>query len=254
MTTQISLDLLLTGLLAGVRLVTLLGASPLFGHLAVPPRLRVAIALGISLGLMPPAVPGLAELPAMSLGAAVIREALIGLALGFVVRVIFASFTLLGELVAIQGGLGAARVLDPANGAPTVALGRAFQTFALFVFLSIGGHQELIRAAAHSFAILPVAGVGPGVQYAVVAQTGGAIYDAAGRLALPVTAAMLVTNAGVGLVGRAIPQLNLMSVQLPAQVAFLLVLLSFGAQPLIEGMARLLTDWTHAAPELALGG
>jgi flagellar biosynthetic protein FliR len=181
---------------------------------------------------------------ALELAGLVLGEALIGVAMGFAARVIFAAFSLLGEFISLQGGLGAARVLDPTSGASSVVLAAAFQSFSLLTFLAIDGHHALLLSAAESFQQLPLGGGGPSLGVlAAIGQTGSMVYALALRLALPVTVAMLVTNAALGLLGRAIPQLNLMTLQLPAHVAFLLLLVALGARGMLDLMAESLLPW-----------
>ena len=82
---------------------------------------------------------------------------------------------------------------------------------------------------------------------------GGVIFRVAVHLAAPVTAAMIISNVAVGILGRSIPQLNLMALQLPAHVATTLLILGLGAGPLSDVMARTLGDFTHEAIASVLG-
>jgi flagellar biosynthetic protein FliR len=178
----------------------------------------------------------------------------IGLAIGFAAQLVFHAFGLLGEFLSTQGGIGAARMLDPTSGTSSVALAVALQDVALLTYLAIGGHHALLRGAAESFARLPVGAGGPPVgAFLAIAGMGSMLYATAARLALPVTVALLVTNAGLGLLGRAIPQLNLMTLQLPAHVAGLLLLLALGATALVDEAAALLGPWTGHVVDVVTG-
>jgi flagellar biosynthetic protein FliR len=131
----------------------------------------------------------------------------------------------------------------------------AFQAFAMLTFLAIDGHQALLLAAGESFQLLPLgAGAPSGDAFLAIANAGSVIFATAARLALPVTVAMLVANAGLGLVGRAIPQLNLMTIQLPAHVAMLLLLVAFGARELTDSMASILVPWMESLSPMVAGG
>lgn len=243
--------------LAAVRVLALFLVAPVFGHLSVPVRVRVGLALGVTVALLPV----LPELPAgpaagpWGLAGAVLGEVLSGVTLGFAVQLIFAAFGLLGEFVSIQGGLGAARVLDPTSGASSVALASLFQVFALLGYLAIGGHHDLLRALADSLHSIPLGGGGPERgAFAAVVGLGGSIFSVAARLAAPVTVAVFVANLALGILGRIMPQLNLMTVQLPAHIAFLLILLLLGATRMSAALAGILDGWTATALGAVAGG
>lgn len=241
----------------GLALTRMLGVflfAPVFGHTVVPFRVRLVLAVSVAWFVTPHlSATGLSV--DLGLGLALLREVVIGVALGFAAQLVFTGFALMAEMASIQGGLGAASVLDPANGANSVVLTSLVGAFALFVFLSAEAHHDLLRAAWLSFEHLPPGGsenLVPG--FAGMAGLGRGIFDLAVRLAAPFTAVMLVMNLGVGILGRAIPQLNLMSIQLPAQVGITLLLIALGAGPLVESMAEAMKLQAPIGLETLLGG
>jgi flagellar biosynthetic protein FliR len=256
-TWTISLDAFWAIALASVRIVALLAAAPIFGHRSVPVRIRAALALVLSVSVIPSAADAAFPVDAMPavLAMALAREALIGVALGFATRLVFAAFALFGEFASIQGGLGAARALDPESGASSVVIGSLLKVFALMVFLAVEGHHVVIRGLAASFESLPVGAASLGASRIWdVVGLGGVVFDTAVRLAAPVTVVMMVTNVGIGILGRAIPQLNLMAVQLPALIALLLITFLLAAGPLTSAIGHSLTSATNRAVLSVLGG
>ncbi len=254
MSAEVPLEALLGWLLASVRMLALFTAAPLFGNLAIAPRIRLGLALVVAFAIAPAPPPGLIRGDLLHFAGLVACEALIGVSIGFAAQLIFNVFGLLGEFLSTQGGIGAARMLDPTSGVSSVALAVALQDIAVLTYLGIGGHHALLRGAAESFARLPVGGGGPHAgAFLVIAGMGSVLYSAAVRLALPVTVALLVSNAALGLLGRAIPQLNLMTLQLPAHVAGLLLLLALGATALVDEAAALLGPWTGHAVAVVVG-
>lgn len=254
MTAALPLDGLIVWMLAGVRLLAMFTVAPLFGHLAIPSRIRLCLALVIAAGVAPETELGVAALDAFSLAGLVAAEASIGLAMGMLAQLIFAAFGMFGEFISVQGGLGAAHLVDPSSGAPSVALAAGLQSFALVVYLSIGGHHLLIQGAANSFELLPIGG-GPPDKRALlhVAALASVVYEVAVRLSLPVTVAMFVGNAGLGILGRAIPQLNLMTLQLPVHIAAMLLILTMGARTITHEMGSILTQWTGSIDRIVGG-
>lgn len=248
------LDALWALLLASVRMTALFAAAPIFSHRAVPLRVRGALALVVTWTFAPQlAAAGLPEagpVAALSLG----QEVLVGATLGFALRLVFAGFGLLGEFIAVQGGLGAATVLDPTSGSSSVVLTSLLQFYALAVFLAIEGHHAILRAAARSFALLPPGAAGlPADVWASVGSLGATVYEVGVRLAAPVTAVMLVSNVAVGILGRVIPQLNLMALQLPAHIGVTLLVLSLGTNAFSGAVADTLSALTEGAVAAVLG-
>ena len=255
MTASLPLDGLWLGLLVSTRLLALFSAAPVFSHRSVPVRVRVVLGLAVAAAVLP-GVAGVGPPPdaTLAVALALAREAALGLALGFAIRLVFAGFGLLGEFMAVQGGLGAATVLDPSSGASSVVLTSLLQFYALAVFLAVEGHHTILRAAARSFAVLAPGSTGPDVSaFAAVAGLGGSVYDVAVRLAAPVTAVMLISNVTVGILGRVIPQLNLMALQLPAHIGITLGVLALGTNAFSGAVAEPLTSLTDGAVLAVLG-
>ncbi len=242
--------------LASVRLMGMLTTAPLFSRSQLPARLRVLLSLALAWSLLPAgaAWDGEAVAPSGFLAAAA-GELLIGAAIGFAANMLFAAFHLMGEFVSIQGGLGAARVVDPTSGAPSVVIASLLDVMALLVYLSIDGHHALLRGMAQSLEVLPVgAGLPDLASLASLALLGADVFETAVLLSLPVTVAMFVSNVGLGVLGRAIPQLNLMMLQLPAHVGGLLVLLGVGAQSYTDAVGAAVVDWNARVLALLLPG
>jgi len=225
--------------LALTRLLGVFLFAPIYGHEAVPMRVRVGLAAVLAWVAAPASLPELWS--SQAFGLAIAREALIGVSLGFAASIVFSGFALMGELAAVQGGLGAAAVLDPSSGANSVVLSTLIGTIAALVFLVTGGHHEVLRAVFLSFEALPVGlGALPASGFASIASAGAIVFEVAVRIAAPFTVAMLASNVAVGMLGRAIPQLNLIALQLPAQIGLTLLLMALAAGLLVEEFAATL--------------
>jgi flagellar biosynthetic protein FliR len=243
-------------LLASIRVVGVFATAPLFSHTSIPSQIRAAFSIVVAVAIAPSieSSVNVLEMGALELALAVIREVVIGLALGYVSRLIFAIFGVLGQFISIQGGLGAARVIDPTSGASTVVMGSLLQSIGYLVFLAINGHHAVIRAISESFKLMPIGGPGIDVDaLLVVARMASVVFELAVRLAAPVTIAMLVANCSVGLLGRSIPQLNLMTLQLPAHVAIMMLLVAMGARSLVGEVSEILLPWIEDVPAVLAG-
>lgn len=244
--------------LATVRLTALFVVAPVFGQAVVPLRMRIALALVIAFAVEPRLAPPSELLAggAQRLAFTVLGEALFGLVLGFTTRLVFAGFTLFGEFVSIQGGIGAITTIDPQSGASSGAIPLLCDLLAVAVYLALDGHHALIRASVTSFSTLPIGSGGIGAEtLGMIPGLASTVFDLAVRLAAPVTVAMLVSNTALGILGRVVPQLNLMLVQLPAQIALTLFLLGVAGQTLVTVSGREMLQWgERVAESLGAGG
>ena len=246
MTVEIGLMPVLWSLLGSVRVFTMMIAGPVFSHPALSMRVRMMSALLVTWAAAPGAAPSLqtADWDVPTLAGAVLVEVMIGLIAGIGSGLVFAGILQLGEFVAVQGGLGAARSLDPTSGASSVAIGTAFNTLAMLIFLIIGGHHELIRGIVASFDALPIGADLPdaGV-FREIAALASVIWELAFQLGAPITIAIFVQNMATGVLARAMPQLNLLLVNLPLHVGMLLFFVGFGAMEFVHAFKDVLEVW-----------
>lgn len=261
MSFELGLMPVLWALLGSVRIFVMMIAGPVFSHPAVSMRIRMMAALMVAWVAAPAAAPVLetAQWDVLTLAGAVLVEVMIGLVIGIGSGLVFAGFLQLGEFVAIQGGLGAARSLDPTSGASSVAIGTAFNTFAMLIFLIIGGHHELLRGAVASFDSLPIGGDLPDQSvYREIAGLGSVIWEMAFQLAAPITVAIFVQNMATGVLARAMPQLNLLLVNLPLHVGMMLLFVGLGAAEFVHAFKDVLEVWPSRVftvlTESSLGG
>lgn len=257
MTVEIGLMSVLYALLGSIRVLVMMMAGPIFSHPALSVRVRLMASLMIAWVAAPAGAGALAgsEWDVMSLAGAVVVEVLIGLIVGVGSGLVFAGILQLGEFVAIQGGLGAARSIDPTSGASSVAIGSALNTFAMLIFLVIGGHHELIRGIGASFDSLPVGGDMPGPEiFREVATLASVIWELAFRLAAPLSISIFIQNISMGFLARAMPQLNLLLVNLPLQVGMMLLVFGFGASEFVHAFKDVLEEWPSRVFAVVMGG
>ena len=158
-----------------------------------------------------------------------VRQVLIGLAIGFLVRLTFAAVELAGNLIGQTMGLGFAQMMDPANGVTVPVVSQFYTVLATLIFLVLNGHLILIETLVDSFRTIPV---GP----ATISQAGlwtllswgGWIFKGALIISLPALAALLLVNAAFGVMMRAAPQLNIFVIGFPISLmlGFVFMMLS----------------------------
>jgi flagellar biosynthetic protein FliR len=211
--------------IAGVFMV-----APVFGARLVPARVRLALTVTATIvmaPLLPPAPPFELSLPA---GVVIVKEVVLGIAMGFCLQLIFDALIFAGQTIAMGMGLGLATMIDPQRGIAVPVVSQFFVILGMLIFLSLGGHLAIVRLIADSFTLLPLGESLSRDGLWQLANWGGQMFAGAVRIALPATTALLVANIAFGVMSRAAPTLNLFSVGLPAGllIGFLLLLLNIG--------------------------
>ena len=222
-----------------LRILALFSVAPLFGSQTIPARIRVAVALVLSVSLAP-ALPAAASIDVLSAPGvlAVASELCIGVSMGFVLQLTFAALHMAGELVATTMGLSMAQVTDPVNGVQVPVLGQFFFMVGMLLFLAMNGHLALVAMLVESFRALPVgaAGLGGDALWAILGFA-GTMFASAVKVALPAVTALLGANVMLGVITRSAPQLNLFAFGLPITTALGLVLLLAALPELAPAMA-----------------
>lgn len=202
------------------RVLGLLIAAPLFGNPRFPLRVRLGLALLITVVVAPtlPPVPPVAPDSLAGLGIFA-QQLLIGLTMGFAVRLVFTAVEMAGELIGMQMGLGFAMFYDPQNAGQMPVVGQFLGVLTTLIFLALNGHLLMLSALAESFRDLPV-GTLPGTgRWLDIAGWGAGIFSAALLLAMPVIAALLTVNLALAALTRSSPQLNVFAIGFPITLA-----------------------------------
>jgi flagellar biosynthesis protein FliR len=200
-----------------VRMLSLISTAPIFSEAAVPRTVKVGLAALLALVI----TPSLGALPAVPLVSAdgfwiLVQQVLIGAAMGFSMRVVFAMVQAAGEYVGLQMGLSFASFFDPTSGGSTTVIARLLNAIAMLIFLAADGHQTLVMTLAESFRTLPIADapLGAGGWFLLV-SAGSQIVSGGLMLALPLIATLLTINLAMGILNRVSPQFSIFSVGFP---------------------------------------
>jgi flagellar biosynthetic protein FliR len=227
-----------------MRIGAMFAAVPIFSSRSVPVRIRVLLAFFISWMLIPviPAPPSVELISAQALVIS-IHQVLIGLAMGFILQLVFAAFVIAGQSIAMAMGLGFASIIDPQNGMQVPVVSQTFLIMATLIFLSLNGHLVLIEVLANSFQNLPVGMLVPSRDGLWQLVTWGSNMFAGGMLiALPAVAALLLVNLAFGVTTRAAPQLNIFAVGFPVMIMVGLAFLILTLPTITTHLSRLLLE------------
>jgi len=230
-----------------MRIGAMFAAAPIFSARSVPVRIRIILAFLIAWVLVPvlPAPPAVDLISGQALVISV-HQILIGVAMGFIIQLVFAAFVIAGQSIAMAMGLGFASMIDPQNGLQVPVVSQAFLIMVTLVFLALNGHLVLIDMLAKSFENIPVGMMVPSrdglwqlVNWGSDMFTGGML------VALPAVAALLLVNLAFGVTTRAAPQLNIFAVGFPVMIMVGLSFMILTLPTLTSHLGRLMMQATE---------
>tara|TARA_R110001583_G_scaffold17262_7_gene70025 strand:- start:2179 stop:2958 length:780 start_codon:yes stop_codon:yes gene_type:complete len=196
-------------------------AVPMIGTQLVPVRIRLGLALILTV-LVAPLLPPMPVYDGLSheVFMLVLQQLLIGTVLGFMVQLLFQVFVVAGQLISSQMGLGFASTSDPANGVSVVVLSQLYLMIVMMLFLAMDGHLVMIDVIVASFQVMPVGEVMPGAVLWQVVSAASWMFAGALLLALPAVIALLIVNFAFGIMTKAAPQLNIFAIGFPFTMLF----------------------------------
>jgi len=218
-------QILATGLIPLLRISALLLAAPLVSLRVVSIRIRVALAVVLTIFIYPTLdLPVIDPVSAAGL-MLIVRELLVGLLFAVVLQVVNAALVVAGQTLSMSMGLGMAQTVDPNIGRVPV-LASFLVVLSTLIFLSIGGHLILIELILMSFQVMPIGGpinfvetIANFTEWTAMVFLGGVL------IALPIMLTMMLVNVCIGIVTRAAPALNIFAVGFPVMVIAGMVLL-----------------------------
>ncbi len=234
--------------LTAIRISGVMWTAPVLSARSLTPQLKSALLLLLVILMWPAAMAtsGAVEFSA----SAVLAEALIGLTLGLGAAIFVGAAESAGDMLAVQMGLSGANVVNPMSQTMMPILGQFLGLFVTALILASGGHVVILAALAQSIEVLPTGApidIDEGIR--TVVDLGATLLWLGVRMAAPVIAAMMIGNATLGVLARTVPQLNVLMVAFPVQIAIGLFVLG-ATLPLIT---KSFVGWDATYGDLANG-
>lgn len=252
---QLDVDKFLLFTLVLTRVSGLTVTAPIYGSQEVPMQVRALLAFALALLIVPTqwdvplAYPGTMLNYLVFVGA----ELLVGLCLGLGITILFSGIQLAGTVIGQVGGLMVANILDPSAGEQVSLFSRLLHLLAMVVFVSIGGHRMVMAGLLDTFQSIPPGSAAIPVSMAhtlVALLTQSFVLGV--RAAAPAVVAILLSTLVMGLIGRTLPQLNILAVGfgLNSMLTFGVLAIALGAgvmvfQDQVEPTITMLLDALH---------
>jgi flagellar biosynthetic protein FliR len=221
---------ILTYLLVFARTGTLMMLLPALGQGGIPARVRLVLALAVTVALTPTVAhnyPAVAPSNVLQLGLLIAQEATAGVLIGGMASIIMSSLQVAGYLIATQTGLAYAQTVDPTQHEQGAVIGNFFSLLGAVLIFSTDLHHLAIGAIAGSYKMIPPGAALPtGDMAELVIRLLSASFVLGFQLAAPFLVFGFALYAALGILARLMPQLQVFFVAMPINIMFGFVLLS----------------------------
>ena len=236
-----------------MRISAMLMAIPVIGTRLVSVRIRIAMALAITMFTMPLLTTPMPAVDPLSVAGLMVsvNQVLIGVAMGFILQLVMAVLTMAGEVIAMSMGLGFASMVDPANGVNVPVLSQFFLIMGTLLFLALGGHLMIIQLVISSFNTLPIAETGiERESFWVITSFASQMFIGAVWVAVPALVSILVITLAMGIMTRAAPQLNIFSVGFPVTMLMGFIILMMAMPGMLPRFNQVLLAGMQASQRI----
>lgn len=209
------------------RIASFFMVVPIIGTQLVPMRIRLGIALLVTM-LVIPWVGPVPQVDAVSLASlsVTLQQILIGTTLGFMFVMLMQLFVVAGQIIAMQMGLGFASMVDPANGVNVPVLSQFYLIATTLLFLAMNGHLVMVEVIVETFRVWPIStqifsdtAFNPDILWMMILRISW-LFSSAMMIALPCITAVLIVNIAFGVMTRAAPTMNIFSLGFPIGLVF----------------------------------
>jgi flagellar biosynthetic protein FliR len=210
------------------RMSSFLATWPVLGSLNVPAPLKILLSVLLSM-VMFPILKGTFNLPILNwqmLMMHVGKEVLIGLILAQVAHLFFYTVTVASDLVSTSLGISSAHMFNPTMAATATPIDNLFYALAVLFFLMMNGHHMFLTGLIHSYDVVPISEWSLGLKsLGDFVLTIRQVILLGLQLAAPILVSILLINISLAIIGRAVPQINVLVTSLPVNILAGLVIL-----------------------------
>jgi flagellar biosynthetic protein FliR len=213
--------------LAFTRIMAILLHVPVFGGQNIPSQVRIGLGFALAMVLIPwqPLPSDAITIGSLAYGVAIAKEILIGTLIGFSADLAFGAIQMAGSAMGMGSGFESSRIFNPALGEAGSAFDQIFVMTATMIFLIIDGHHLVLIAVQNTFDVVPLNGSLPFNGLETIMKMTSMFIATGIHLALPVMAALVLTDLTLGLLARVAPQVQVYFLGLPVKVVVAMVAL-----------------------------
>lgn len=234
---------LLLFVLVLVRLSAFVVSWPVFGVETIAAPTKILFALTVAMMVFPTLSfsPEQHEMVEKSMILMTVKEAVIGLLIGSLARLFFYAFQVAGELVSVSMGLSSAQMFNPSLGGQSTSIEQFYLAFATLFYLGMNGHHYFISGLVDSFRVVPISSdlLNTG-EFKNIILLIREVIEVGLKFAAPIVVSILVVNLVLGVVGKTVPQMNVLGTSFPINILAGFLILTFTIPMMIEQMGDFL--------------
>jgi len=175
------------------------------------------------------------------------KELIIGLGMGYLAHLVFFAATSAGELISMAMGLSASQIFNPSVGAQQSIVSQLYFFLTAFIYLMINGHHLLIQGLFQSFTLVPLNRLMPDFErLGRFFMLGADIIELGFMLAAPVIVSILLVNFALGVMGRTVPQINVLITSLPINALVGIALITIGLPFFLDSLQVGFQDYSDS--------
>lgn len=230
-----------TIILIFIRITSFIVVSPGFSIKGLPSVAKIALSMGITLATYS-AVPVMdQEAGTFFFAILVLKEVLLGIAIGFITKLFFSAVEIAGNFVDFQVGFSMGAVYDPSMGINVSYYGKIYYWLSMCVFYLTNLHHIVIKSLIQSFQSMPISSTNIG-DFGVegMMKLLGIIFELAFNLSAPMVIVALLTEVILGLISRSVPQINVLILGMPLKIVASFVIMLILLPTLIENIHEIL--------------
>lgn len=232
-------------LLVVVRVLAFFAVLPIYSYRTIPNSYKIGLALFLSA-----IVVFTLETPVITIDATyyllVLKELLVGLLVGLIAMILIYAIQIAGGFIDYVMGFLIANVIDPQTGAQSPLVGSYLYAFAILFLLLVDGHHLLLDGIYYSYQFVPIEQMflplGEEHLAEYVATTFQALFIIAFQMAFPIVGAIFLVDIGLGMVSRAVPQMNVFVVGLPLKIIVGILMLTVFFRVFFLSVERLMEE------------
>ncbi|SDQ60325.1 flagellar biosynthetic protein FliR [Virgibacillus subterraneus] len=216
-------------LLIFVRVLAFFSTVPLFSYRTIPTPFKIGFSFFLALVMFYTVDSSDVLIDDMFLFL-LVKEAIVGLLIGLLAYIILSAIQIAGGFIDFQMGFAIANVIDPQTGAQSPLTGQYLYIIALLFLLSVNGHHLLIDGIFYSYNLIPIESFIPfedGTIADFVITTFNKMFVIAFQMAIPIVGCLFLVDVALGIIARAVPQLNVFVVGLPIKIFVSFVVILF---------------------------
>ncbi len=221
-------DQVLLFILMFVRVGGMIFFTPILGGANVPHHAKISLAFFVTLMVLPLVDFKFVEYPKglFSFALLISSELLIGMIIGFSVRLLMSAVQIAGTTVGFQMGFGIVNVIDPVTSLQVSVIAQFQNLVGYLIFLSINAHHIILNSIASSFQLIPPLGFEFSREMVnIYMNIVRDVFVISVKIAGPLIATLLFTSVALGMIARTVPQMNVFIVGFPLQIGLGLLMI-----------------------------